>query len=110
MNYVPNKVPLKRRVGSIVTSLFLIGYGAYGVYNNDLYIAGKYGTGGMRLHDGPALMMFTAMLCGSLMMLATVVDHYDERNNEHKYKAFSKSCFFLSIVLMIGGAGWYLIG
>lgn len=97
MTYIPNRIPFRKRVLNIFLSLILIIYGSHGIYTNDLYIIGK--RGGLHLHDGPAFMMFAAFLCGSLVMLSVVIDHYDKRNNEQKYKSFAS---FFEIT------GWWL--
>jgi len=89
MKYVPNKLPLRERMINKLFSIILIIYGGYGIYINDLYIPGKRGNG-THLHDEPALLMYGAFICGSLVMLSVVVDHYDERDNEHKYRAFAR--------------------
>ena len=81
-------------------SIILIVYGGYGVYKNDLFIPGKR-IKGVHLHDEPAILMYAAFICGCLVMLSVIVDHYDERDNEHKYKTFAKVFKYL---------GWGLFG
>ena len=46
--------------------------------------------GGIHLHNEPILIMYGAFICGVLVMLSVVIDHYDKRNNEHVYEIFSK--------------------
>lgn len=100
MSYLPNKFSLSKRLWNTIASIFLIGYGGYGIINNDLYIPGKR-NGGIHLTDAPAIMMYGAFICGVLVMLSTIIDHYDERDNEHKYKQFAKILKF---------CGWSLFG
>jgi hypothetical protein len=100
MKHTPNKIPLKERMINKFFSAVLIIYGGYGIYVNDLYIPGKRSSG-VHLHDEPALLMYAAFICGALVMLSVVVDHYDERNNEHKYQVFAKTFKYL---------GWGLFG
>jgi hypothetical protein len=109
MSYTPNKIPLQKRIRKAIFAGGLIAYGGHGVYVNDLYFPGKYGRG-IHLHDGPALMFFSAMLCGALIGISTIVDHYDERNNEHKYKEFTKFTLFLGLWLFIGSGVWRMAG
>lgn len=87
-NYTPNHIPKGQRTGYLVFSLFLLGYGAYGVWVNDLYLPGRRSRG-IHLHDAPAWMMYGAIICACLVMLSVVVDHYDRRNNETNYRIFA---------------------
>ena len=67
----------------------LLGWGGYGLYVNDLIIPMRRSNEDLHLHDEPAFIMFAAFLCGALVLLSVVIDHYDRRNNEHKYKDFA---------------------
>ncbi len=105
--YSPNHIPAKERVTNILFSIFLLAYGSYGLWINDLYTPGKGGKG-VHLHDVPAWVMYGAFICACLVMLSVVVDHYDKRNNETNYKKFADIfrvlgwCFVgLSIILTI---------
>lgn len=98
--YIPNKIPLEIRKLNIGISLLLLGYGGYGIYVNDLYLPSRRSRG-VHLHDEPALIMYGAFICGSLVMLSVVIDHYDKRDNEHKYHIFAQICKYL---------GWGLFG
>jgi len=89
MSYEPNFIPVKTRTINIIGSIALIGYGTIGLYINDLYLPGKRSRG-IHLHDEPALLMYVAFICASLVMLSVVIDHYDQRNNKEKYKIFSR--------------------
>jgi len=100
MKYVPNKIPLGERMINKIFSVILVIYGGYGIYVNDLYLPSKRGSG-VHLHDEPALLMYASFICGCLVMLSVVVDHYDERDNEHKYQSFAKCFKFL---------GWGIFG
>lgn len=107
MKYIPNKIPFKERMMNKILSIILLAYGGYGIYINDLYISGKRGNG-VHLHDEPALVMYAAFICGCLVMLSVVVDHYDERDNEKKYKRFAKAFKYLGWSLFIGSFIWML--
>ena len=57
------------------------------------------------LHEFPAKVMYLAMLFACANLLA-VVDHYDRRNNEHRYRRVAKlaqiggwTTFVLALVL-----------
>lgn len=108
MKYVPNKFPLKERIWNTFFSAVLIIYGGYGIYTNDLFIPGKRSRG-IHLHDEPALIMYAAFICGTLVMLCVVADHYDERNNEKKYQTFSKVFRCLSWGLAVMSLVWTFV-
>ena len=108
MKYVPNKISLVERVMNIIFSAFLLIYGSHGIYINDLYMPGKHSRG-INLHDEPALVMYAAFICGCLVMLSVVVDHYDERDNEHKYKLFAKYFKFLGLGLFGVALVWHIV-
>lgn len=103
--YIPNLIPEKERIAHVVFSLFLVAYGIYGVWVNDLYVPGKRSRG-VHLHDGPAWLMLVAIICACLTMLSVVVDHYDTRDNQRHYRFFANSMaaigwtfFILSILV-----------
>ena len=108
MRYQPNNIPLKDRMVSKLFSVVLIVYGGYGIYVNDLCIPSR--RGGFHLSDEPALLMYAAFICGSLVMLSVVIDHYDERDNEHKYQLFSKFFKLLGLALVVASVVWRVIG
>ena len=105
MKHVPNQISSDTRIWNLVISIGLLAYGGYGIYINDLWVPGRRRRG-FHLSDEPALVMYAAFICGCLVLLSVVVDHYDRRNNEHKYKAFSDffqvaaiGLFFCAIVI-----------
>ncbi len=86
MDYTPNKIVLSERVACALLSAFLIVYGGYGLYKNDLYIPAR--RGGVHFSNEPAWLMYGAFVCGCIVMISVIVDHYDERNNERGYRIF----------------------
>ena len=105
--YIPNSIPAATRWGNTAAALFLLAYGSYGVWVNDLYLPGKRGPG-VHLHDESALLVFAAMLCGCAVLLAVVIDHYDERDNEHRYRQFGKIIGTLGWALFIGALIYFI--
>ena len=87
IKYKPNFISFDERTFNVIASIVLFIYGGYGIYINDLKLRRR-----IHLHDDPALIMYGAFLCACLVMLSEVIDHYDKRNNEHKYQIFAK-CF-----------------
>ena len=105
MNYIPNKIPLLSRVISILFSIILLTYGSYSLAINKFTIPffNKAGGGGIvYLYDGAAIMMYISFILYTLMMLAHVIDHYDERDNEYQYFIFKFIMIYLSILFFIG--------
>jgi len=103
----PNSVPLRQRIAYLIASTCLIAYGGFGLYANDLYVPGRRGIG-THLHDEPALLMVGALLCGVLIMLSIVVDHYDRRDNEFRYRQFARRLKVLGLSLFGVSLVWHL--
>ena len=87
--YSPNHIPRGERVTNVLLSAALLAYGTFGVWIDDLYLPGKR-SAGIHLHGLPAKVMYLAMLFACANLLAVVVDHYDQRNNEHRYRLMAK--------------------
>lgn len=85
-DYEPNHIPVKERLSNFLFAFALLGYGGLGLKIDDLYIPGKRSSG-IHLHGGPAWVMFAAICCAAIVLLATIVDHYDRRDNERHYQA-----------------------
>ena len=100
--YKPNKIPLKTRITCITISALMLIYGVYGVSINDLYIPSKRSKG-IHFHNFTAYMVFAAMLCAVCNLISVVIDHYDKRDNEIKYRHFA-------IYSMIAGIVFYVLG
>lgn len=86
--YIPNVISLPQRLAHFLGGLLLLGYGAWGLYVDDLYLPARHG--GWHLHGSSAWIMAGALACGALVLLAVVVDHYDRRNNEIAYERFGR--------------------
>jgi hypothetical protein len=98
--HIPNQIPRSERIWNTVFAVLLFAYGTFGVWINDLYIPGRR-SNGVHLHDVPAWVMYGAMICACLVMLSVVVDHYDMRPNERRYRSFAQFGKYL---------GWTLFG
>ena len=83
------KLPLEIRVFYLVSSAFLLCYGAYGLYVGDLFVrAGA--SRGIRFHGMPAWFMYAAFVFASLAMLSHVARHYDRSADLVRYRRFAK--------------------
>lgn len=98
--HTPNHIPFDQRLWNAVGAIGLLLWGGYGLYVNDLVIPLRRRRD-IHLHDEPAFLMFVAFVCGTLVLVSVIADHYDRRNNEHKYEKFAK---------LVGGTGWVLFG
>ena len=83
--YLPNNIPTRTRVFNFCASVFLLAYGCYGLWRNDVYLPGKR-SAGVHLYDEAAWLMLAAFVCAAAVMFSVVLDHYDERNNEARYQ------------------------
>lgn len=97
--YIPNQIPLKDRIWNTVLSLFILGYGTFGIFMGELILAGKHGS--LHIHGLPAWIMYAAMLCAVLNLLSVVVDHHDRRNNENQYRSFGKITMYAGLSLFV---------
>jgi len=105
--YVPNFIPFSDRIFNIAASFFLLIYGTYGLMVNDIYIPGKRSRG-IHFYDENAIMVYAAFICASIVMISVVIGHYDQRDNEHRYKAVGRFfkisgwvLFFIACVLSL---------
>lgn len=86
--FIPNFIPKKERLKNSLIAVFLLLYGGYGVATDSLLFPARGGA--LELYGVPAWLMYIALIFASLNLLAVVLDHYDKRDNESKYKSFNK--------------------
>ena len=96
--YSRKHVPASIRALYIVIAVALIGYGALGLWADDLYIFGRRHTG-VHFHGKAAWIMYGAMLCCCCSVLVDVAAHYDKRAAIRPY-------YFIDVVSK--GLGWSL--
>lgn len=94
LSYIPNKVSLLVRMKNLIFSIILLVYGTIGLFAQKIYIPmpSKYSyrrDNGFWFYDEAAILIVGAFFCGILVMISVIVDHYDKRNNENKYRKFS---------------------
>jgi len=87
LKYVTNAVPRHMRVWNTVMAVYLLAWGALGLYQSRIDLTGRRVRIAV-LQDGSAWLMAAAFVCGALVLLSVVVDHYDRRDNERAYRAF----------------------
>jgi len=102
--HTPNFYPVTQRFACLFFSTVLLAYAGIGVYYNDFPIPSRRHI--LHLHDYPAWVMLLAFIAASANLLSFFIDHYDKRNNEHKYvkfATFSKKMgwvFFVSALVL----------
>lgn len=95
--YQPNHIPADERRNNFIGALALLAYGALSTRLDDFYLPAK--RGGIHIHGFPVLIMFAAVICAVTVLMLTIVDHYDRRDNERYYQVAAR-CF--------RRAGWIL--
>ena len=91
-DYTPNHVHWSKRFINVLYAMVLLALGALGLFKGELLLPGKRTSGptGIAMHGLSAWLMYAAMVCAVAVLLSTVVDHYDRRNNEATYRRFTK--------------------
>lgn len=95
----PNFIPLSLR---IILALFIVIQAAYilaELATGIIILPAK--NGDVMLTGVPAVMIAFSSLALCLAALATIVDHYDKRPNEKKYKIFKQYCFKAAFILFL---------
>jgi hypothetical protein len=98
--YVPNQVPLSDRVWAAVFSAALVAYCIFGIAAGQMYVPGRGGNG-VSVRGASAYLLCAAMVCGVLNLAALVADHYDNRDNEARYRDFRTWAMLVGWVLFI---------
>lgn len=96
--YQPNQIPADERRNNLIGALALLAYGVVSTHLDDFYLPAKRGNG-IHIHGFPVLIMFAALVCAVIVLMLTIVDHYDRRDNERNYQVAAR--FFRR-------AGWIL--
>jgi hypothetical protein len=65
----------RRRQRDLVFAIFLLLFGAYGLWVDHLHRLGE-DAAGVHLHDVPAPILCAAMICASFVMIAALFDDY----------------------------------
>src|SRR4028119_1051866 len=87
---MPNSVPLRHRIGYGLAAAILAVLCSFSIYFGELPLASRRGPG-VTVMSGVALwLMIPAMVSGCLAFLSMILDHYDRRGNEERYRLFLK--------------------
>ncbi|WP_156392075.1 MULTISPECIES: hypothetical protein [unclassified Roseateles] len=84
---------------NVALSICLVVYGAFGLATGGITLPGKR-TLGTSFTDVGAFLLYAAMLAAAANLVCAVVDHYDVRNNQQRYRKFSRTVYILGFVLL----------
>ncbi len=97
--YTPNTIKKRVRIALlffiVVQVLYVLAELATG------YIFLPILRGGVMLSGAATILISCSSLALCLVAFSTIIDHYDKRNNEHKYKNFKKYCYKAAFILII---------
>jgi hypothetical protein len=102
--HTPNHIPLETRAWYLVVSTLIITYAVASLWVDDFYVllpGGRRRWLELHLHGLPAWLAGLSAFSAAATMLSVVVDHYDRRNNEGRYRLFAKASFLAAIALLI---------
>lgn len=98
--YIPNKVSRSQRIAYAVWAFVLVAYGTIGIAIDDIFVPGRRGNG-IHLHGSSAWLMYGAIVLGSTIFIAEIIDHFDTRDNERWYQIYRKIAKASSVTLIV---------
>lgn len=101
--HVPNYVSLDKRAIYLIGSSAIITYTVACLFYDTflLWIPSRKHSIILYLHGTAAWLAAAAALSATSSLLSVVVDHYDTRNNEGKYKAYARSSLVLAAAFLV---------
>ena len=108
--YIPNHIPTSERWLYFALSVFIICWGAYGLWEDDLIVPVSKRGDAMHFSGTSAVIMFCAMVAAVLNLLAIIFDHFDVRNNELTYRRIAFGTQVLGALLFAVAIGVRLAG
>lgn len=111
--YVPNVVPLKKRITETLVTLLVLAYCGYSLWRDALFLPNisrsqSSGISSFTLHGVEAWLVSGALVFGVLQFFVPVIDHYDKRNNEALYEKIAQLCRMLMWVCLVLWLGAYV--
>ncbi|HYG09640.1 MAG TPA: hypothetical protein VD835_06680 [Pyrinomonadaceae bacterium] len=83
-----NSIPLRLRIGYGLAAAILAVLCLFSIYFGELPLT-SHSRPGVSVMSGVALwLMIPAMVMGCLAFLSIILDHYDRRDNEKRYRSF----------------------
>lgn len=99
--YIPNEVPASTRWWRLVLSVLILAWGSYGLWADTLIVPVSKRGDVLHLRGAAAVVMFCAMVAAVLNLLAVIVDHFDERNNELTYRRIESFTRVVGVLLCV---------
>lgn len=99
-DYVPNHVPLGRRLRNGAIAILVIAYCSFSLWVGAMILPGGPGNRlrPVRFEGVEVWLMATGLVAGVMYGVLSIVDHYDRRRNEHLYHRAGKISFVLMAV------------
>ncbi len=98
--YIPNQIPKSTRAFNSIVSIIITSYGGYGLWVNELWVPWNRRVS-VILSGAPAVLMFLAIVCAVTVMVTEIIDHYDTRENEHRYYKVASAFKYIGYALFI---------
>ena len=104
--YVPNFIPVTRRIKYLLVSITLMALSGYALVQNNMYLPYGSKSHAVLVHFSGLGLIFPilALLCGLLAGVSVLIDHCDMRPNESFYKEIYSwglgagwLCYFLAL-------------
>lgn len=113
LSYVPNVLPLKKRITETLVTLLVLVYCGYSLWRDALFLPNisrsqSSGISSFTLHGVEAWLVSGALVFGVLQFSVQVIDHYDKRNNEALYEKIAQLCQMLMWVCLVLWLGAYV--
>ena len=108
--YQANHIPVSERLFNLVWGIGLLVVAYAGFAEQSFYLPGKGPSNGVTF-EGTALWLFIgAAVVGAINLFITIADHYDKRDNEHRYKLVSRFGVILGVALAISAVTVQFVG
>ncbi len=98
--YLPNRLSPTERLAYCALALALIAHATLGVYLDDLILPGRRKRPDIHVHGWQAWLIACSIYLVAVSLISRIVDHYDKRNNEHRYRQFEQLAWYLSGALV----------
>lgn len=99
---------LTKRLLSFVFALLLLLWGGYGLYVDDLLILPLFGKA-VSNTPHPAYLMFSAFICGAMMLTSSVINQYEMKNSEVAQPSFARYVGWFGVFLFVAALLFYFL-
>lgn len=99
---------LTKRMLSLTLALLLLLWGGYGLYVDDLLIPPLFEKTVSRTSH-PTYLMFSAFICGAMMLTSSVINQYELKNNEPTQPSFARYVGWFGVFLFVAALLFYFL-